>query len=202
MKAYRDIIYTMSYDTNAHLVLLVCYEVIDDTVLTSKTIFPGILNKEKTTQEEPILNIAEDLNARIPLLYLPAGRTQRLLSADHIKFLEWIDQIRSSTSKKNPILRRQELLSALSPLLLEAVQRHVIPLCRSSFGRQIISETLLGCLGDKSMALRAVAEAAKGDPSDIDHLARNKQVARMLKNLILGGYFNAKLGRIEGEMEL
>lgn len=201
VRTYKDIIQMMSYDHNAHTIVLTCYEVIDDTVLLSKTIISGLLGKEEAAQGENIVNAVGDLNGRIAYLYLPAGRAKWLLSLDEIEFLQEIDQIRSSTSKKDPGVRRQELLSTLSPPLLRSIEESAGSLCQTSFGCQFITEVLLGCVGDKTKALKAIAEVAEGpSPRDPDHLTNSVAGGRMLKTLVLGGRFDAKLGRIKGNL--
>lgn len=192
----------MSFDVNGHMVLLTCYEVIDDTVSLSKTIISSLVGKDKAVRDEEIMNTATDLNGRIALLYLPAGRVKWLLTDEEIAFLDEIDQIRSNTSKKDPAARRQELLQTLSPPLLQTIEKSARSLCQSSFGCQFVSEALLGCVGDKTKALEAVAEAATGDPSAPGgQLAGSAAGCRMLKTLVLGGRFDAKLGRIEGNRD-
>ena len=189
----------MAYDNNAHLVLLTAYEVIDDTVLTSKTIFPELLGKDEALQLENIVKAAADLSARTVILYLPAGRVKWLL-ADDMAVLDEIDSIRASTSKKDPAVRRLELLKAISTPMLRAIEEHVQVLLESSFGCQFITEVLLGGVGEKSVALDKVADAVSGDPSNDEHLARSSPVGKMLKSLVLGGRFNAKTGNVEGKL--
>ncbi|KAI9776563.1 MAG: pumilio domain member 6 [Peltula sp. TS41687] len=220
LRTYKDVIQRMSYNQHdqpahhAHTILLTCYEVIDDTVLLSKTIISGLLGKEEGSQEANIVDAVHHLQGRIAYLYLPAGRAKWLLSAEEIAFLQEIDQIRSSTSKKDPVIRRQELLNAISPALLRTIAKCADALCQTSFGCQFITEVLLGCVGDKTHALKAVAEVAAAaaaaaaateegpDPSSAEDATQETMMSsipggRMLKTLVLGGHFNAKLGRVE-----
>lgn len=175
------------------------YEVIDDTVLCSKTIFPGLLGQEVDSQQEHILSAVANLTARIPYLYLPAGRAKWLLPADDITLLESIDEIRSLTSKKDPIVKRQELLKAISPALLRTVEMQASNLCQTSFGWQFVGEVLLGTVGDKTKGLQAVAELAEGDPQDEGHPAHDAAAARMLKILVLGGHYDSTTNTVKRE---
>lgn len=189
----------MSYDQSAHTILLTSYEVVDDTKFLSKTIISGLFGKEDTVQDENIMNAVGHLYGRILYLYLPAGRAKWLLSPEEIEFLEDVDQIRSSTSKKDPGVRKQELLDALSPPLLRTVEKSASVLSQSSFGCQFITEVLLGCVGDKTKALKAIAELAEG-PSAPDDLICSVPGGRMLKTLVLGGHFDAKQKRVKGNL--
>src|SRR4029434_6245789 len=47
IKTYKDTFQLMCGDPHAHMILLTAYDVIDDTVLTAKTIFPEILGKNE-----------------------------------------------------------------------------------------------------------------------------------------------------------
>ncbi|RAL65250.1 hypothetical protein DID88_001356 [Monilinia fructigena] len=162
LKMYKDTLQLMAGDPNGHIVILTAYEVIDDTVLTAKSIFPELLSKDEEKQAENIVFSANDLNARTTLLYLFQGRSKSLFPASHnsdLEILSEIDTIRTTTSKKDPEIRRQELIKALSPYLLKAIASASRELIATSFGCQFITEVLFGAEGDKSAALEALAEA-------------------------------------------
>lgn len=215
IRAYKDTLQLMAADTNGHIVILAAYEVIDDTVLTSKSIFPELLSKDADKQTENIVYSANDLNARTTLLYLFQGRSKALfppsLSSD-LEILAEIDSIRRTTSKKDPEVRRTELAKALSPYLLRAIAASAANLVATSFGCQFVTEVLFNSDGDKSAALNAVASTAAGDqsfvqPPDVEEgkcitttdgvqpkysLASNPYGGRMFKALIAGGKFDQK----------
>ncbi|KAI9928798.1 hypothetical protein ASPWEDRAFT_36586 [Aspergillus wentii DTO 134E9] len=186
---YRDTIKMMAGDLNGHLVLLAAYEVIDDTKLTAKMIFPELLSQgssEEARNEELLFQVT-DLTARIPILFPFAGdRVKWLLPDLDNEVLNEVREIRKETSKKDPAIRRQELLKAASPTLLEFLAACAEPLLESSFGCQFIAEVLFDADGDKSAALSAVAAAAKtkSDTKDAPF------VGRLLKSLVQGGRFN------------
>ncbi len=73
LKAYKDTFYLMSGDPHAHMVILAAFDVIDDTVTTSKAIFPELFGKEENKTAENILTLANNLNSRITALYLLEG---------------------------------------------------------------------------------------------------------------------------------
>ena len=195
LKTYKDTIQTLAYDTNGHLVLLAAYDVIDDTVLTSKAIFPELLGKDSTpgSQQESIIAHAMHLTGRIPLLYLLAGKAKWLLPDDDRKLLDEIHSIRTTTSKKEPDTRRKELVRALSAPLLATVATQAETLVTTSFGCQFIAEVLLGAEGEKNEALLAIAGLAKSNPEAFEGPA----AGRMLKTLVFGGRFNEKTKTVD-----
>lgn len=212
LKAYKDTLQMMAGDANAHAVILTAYEVIDDTVLTAKSIFPELLSKDAAKQVENTVFSANDLNARTTLLYLFQGRSKALFPASHsgdLEILKEVDQVRQTTSKKDPEIRRSELGKALSPYLLKAIESAASDLVSTSFGCQFITEVLFAADGDKSAALNAIAETAGGDPTWVapqveegkdaettekppSHIANTPFGGKMLKSLVQGGRFDMK----------
>ncbi|PQE11185.1 pumilio domain-containing protein [Rutstroemia sp. NJR-2017a BVV2] len=207
LKMYKDTLQMMAGDANGHIVILAAYEVIDDTVLTAKSIFPELLSKDEDKQVENTIFSANDLNARITLLYLFQGRSKSLFPSSHssdLEILSEIDRVRTTTSKKDPEARRQELAKALSPYLLKAIASAAKDLTSTSFGCQFITEVLFGAEGDKSAALEAIAEAVSGDPTYVQppveegttseeppsHIASTSFGGKMIKALIAGGRFD------------
>ncbi|KAG0649996.1 Pumilio domain family member [Hyphodiscus hymeniophilus] len=216
LKIYKDTLQMMATDTNAHIVILTAFEVIDDTVLASKSIFPEILSKDADKQVENIVLSANDPHARIILLYLFLGRSKSLFPASHstdLEILAEIDIVRTTTSKKDPEIRRGELMKALSPYLLKAIATGAADLVATSFGCQFVTEVLFGAEGDKAGALAAVASTAAGDPtfvqsqdpvqdvalegaSTASHIGAVPYGGKMFKTLIAGGRFDSKTRKI------
>ncbi|KAK5651751.1 hypothetical protein OQA88_11713 [Cercophora sp. LCS_1] len=210
LKTYKDTFQLMCGDTHAHMVILAAYDVIDDTVLTSKAIFPEILGKNEEKDAENIIFLANDLNARITILYLFEGQSKSLFPASHARDLEIlseIHEIRKKTSKKDSEIRRKELVVAMSPQLLAAVASSPRDLVGSSFGCQFVADVLLSATGDKSGALEAIASTAEGDVSEAvgadvyppppPHISLTPHGGRMLKNLLAGGRFDRKTGAVK-----
>lgn len=197
LRVYKDNVELMAYDVNGHKVLLAAFDVVDDTVLTSKSIFPELFGKNAEAQPEKIIALANHLVGRIPLLYPLAGPTKWLFNDDtELKFLTEIYEIRASTSKKEPETRRKELVRSVSGPLLSTIAVGAARLAETSFGCQLITEALLGCEGDKTAALKAVADLAAGDPNADDHIARSSHAARMLKSLVQGGHYDPKTKKV------
>ncbi|KAK0633356.1 armadillo-type protein [Immersiella caudata] len=210
LKTFKDTFQLMCGDTHAHMITLAAYDLIDDTVLTSKAIFPEILGKNEEKDLENIIFLANDLNARITVRYLFEGQSKALFPASHandLAILAEIHEIRKTTSKKDPGVRRKELVAAMSPQLLAAVASSPNDLAYTSFGCQFITDVLLSTVGDKTSALEAVASIAAGDPTPTEseevypppppHISLTSHGGKMLKALLAGGRFDRKEGAVK-----
>jgi pumilio homology domain family member 6 len=223
LKGYKDTIQLMASDANAHIIILTAYDVIDDTVLTSKSIFPELLGKDTGKQAENIIHLANSMVGRTTLLYLFQGRSNSLFPSNlspEIATLSEIDSIRATTSKKDPNIRRKELAKALSPPLISAIATCSAELVATPFGCQFIVAVLFGADGDKSEALKAVASTAAGDPNipitapkaltaraedainthevpdPYVHIAASPSAGKMLKSLVVGGPYDKDLKKV------
>lgn len=202
LKLYKETYEAMCGDQHGHRVILTAYDVIDDTLTTSKAIFPEVLGKNEEKQN--IIFCANDLNARTTILYPFEGMSRALFPAslnEDFEILREVHEIRKTTSKKDPDVRRKELVAAMSSPLLEAIATSARDLISTSFGCQFVTDVLLGAEGDKTQALQSVAEAAGGDPlasensdelysADYAHSSQTSWAERMLKTLIQGGRFD------------
>ncbi|KAK4040518.1 armadillo-type protein [Parachaetomium inaequale] len=212
IKTFKDTFQLMCGDPNGHMIILAAYDVIDDTVLTSKTIFPEILGKNEEKDIENIVFLANDLNARITVCYLFEGQSKSLFPASHaydLELLAEIHEIRKRTSKKDADVRRKELVTAMSPPLLAAVATSPADLVATSFGCQFVADVLLSATGDKKAALEAVASTAAGNPApaqseDADplyppppHISLTPHGGKMFKSLIAGGRFDKAAGAVK-----
>ncbi|KAI0141347.1 armadillo-type protein [Pestalotiopsis sp. NC0098] len=222
IKTYKDTFQLMSTDPWAHLIILATYDLIDDTVLTSKSIFPELLGKNDGNEGENMLVLANDPHGRFAIRYLFEGTSKVLFDASHashLQVLEEIHEIRKTTSKKDADIRRKELIAAMSPTLLAGIEAVAFDLTSTSFGCQLVSDVLLDGAGDKSGALQAIASTAEGDPSvgsdgnlpDADaeaapegeeqapvglHISKTAHGGRLFKTLIAGGHFDKATRKI------
>lgn len=200
LKTYKNTMQALAYDANGHQVLLAAYEVIDDTVLTAKSIFSEFPTKdaklEANDNQADLLTYITHITARIPILYFFVAKPQSLLPAEDIALLKEINSIRSTTSKKDPEIRRKELARALAPSLLSYIATHATDLVRTPLGCQFMSEVLLSAEGDKTSALEAVAALTQASP-DIQAFFKAPAASRMWKALALGGRFNQKTKKID-----
>lgn len=197
LKCFKDNIELMACDTYAKMVLVTGLEVPDDTRNALQAILRELLGLQIENSQERfdrLEGLITNLNARLPLLYPIAPTAKWLLKAGEEKTLiEEIHAIRTTTSKKAPEIRRQELIAHLSAPLLEFVAERAGNLVQSSFATQAITEILHECSGDKRVAaVEAIAALAEGSPLEEDHIAQDPAASRMLKTLVSGGSFDPK----------
>ena len=198
LKTYKETMKTLAFDAYGHQVLLAVYDVIDDTVLISKSVISELVGKEPLSEshKQDLLQAINNLNARVTLLYPFCGKVKAILPNEDLKLLDEIQRIRSTTSKKDPELRRKELVTSLSPALLSLISSEAKALVSTSFGCQFVSEVLLGAPKGRDPAMNAVAALAKGD-DETKALLNSPAAGRMLKNLVLGGRFNPTTKEID-----
>ena len=191
LKTYKNTIQILAFDNHGHQVLLAAFDVIDDTVLTSKSIFPELLGKDSAPeqQHETIMSYLVHLNARIPLLYLFSGKAKSIVTPEDLGMLDEVHKIRATTSRKEPETRRKELLKALSPTLLSFIAANAETLIQTSFGCLFMTEVLLGAEGEKQKALKAIAALANGG-EQVQASLESPAAGRMLKTLVVGGRYN------------
>lgn len=200
LKCFKDTVETMAYDQYGKLVLVVGLDVPDDTKMSFNAILSHLLGniEQEAERHDRLEQIVANLNARVPLLYPMAGMAKWLLSEADMTLLKEVHEIRKTTSKKDPEVRRKGLLDYLSRPVLELVTKRAESLVQSSFGCQFITETMLEVNGDaKADAKSVVAQIAADDPLAEGHIAENAAVGRMLKTLVLGGNFDPATKRIK-----
>ena len=195
LRTYKGIIQTLAYDSYGHQILLAAYDVIDDTVFSSKAIFPELIGNEPFSDEQnqDLLATVTHLAARVVLLYPFAGRAKAIVPTADLSLIDEIHKARLNSSKKDPETRRQELIACLSPSLLSFIQSNIEQLILTSFGCQFITEVLLNANRDRAAALNAIGSIARGNAETLS----TPSAGRMLKALVLGGHFNPKLGRVD-----
>lgn len=197
LKFFKTHMKLLAGDVHGHVVFLAAYDLIDDTVMSGKAIFPEFLCKdmEIDARNDELFGMAEHLTARIPLLYLmneEAKQPKWLLTAEDVKILEEVHEIRTTTSKKNAEVRRIELLRAISQPLLDLIATRAEDLIKSSFECQFVAEVLLGGVGEKTSALQAVAALAIADDEGVQTALKTAHAGRLLKTLVQGGRFDKK----------
>ncbi|CAK7216388.1 Pumilio y domain member 6 [Sporothrix eucalyptigena] len=224
LRTYKDTFQLLCGDPYGHTIILAACDLVDDTKLTSKTIFPEILGKgegdDNSKEVENIIFCANDLNARTTILYLFEGPSRALFPASHaadLALLDEIHEIRKTTSKKDPEVRRKELIAAVSPQLLAAIATAPAELVATSFGCQMVTDVLLFATGDKTEALAAIAQTAAGptvahEEEDTEeggaslgvssipvtpHVSQSAFGTRLLKMLVAGGRFDRTTGQIK-----
>lgn len=214
LRVYKDLFQTLAYDLHGHQVILTAYEVVDDTVMLSKSILSELTGGDKSVKSDAssphvqfMLGAANNLNARTALLYPFSGRSKAILSEQDSRFLSEISDIRKNTSKKDPEVRRKELLSTLSLPMLGLIAKQAEQLCSTSFGCRFIGEVILSsavsasddrlpamkAMIDLSNSPAATATISLNDSSSQIPLLQSASFGRLLKSLVLGGKFDPKL---------
>ena len=198
LRTYKETIKTLAYDNYGHQVLLAIYDVTDDTVLVSKSVFPELVGKGplSDSQQPDLMQATNHINARVTLLYPFCGKAKAILPNEDLESLDEIHRIRSTTSKKDPELRRKELMASLSPPLLSLIASHAKDLVSTSFGCQFMGEILLGAPSGRELAVTAIVALANGG-DETKLLLESPAAGRMLKNLVLGGRFNPSKKEID-----
>ncbi|KKY27659.1 putative protein puf6 [Phaeomoniella chlamydospora] len=199
LRHYKSTIKMLASDQYAHMVLLTAFDVIDDTVMTGKAIFPELLSKdlEATARDQELLAQSMDLTGRIPLLYLfnsLASQPKWLLTphpSDSV-ILSEIHTIRQTTSKKDPEIRRLELVKSLYQPLLDLISANTEPLFSQTSGTQFICEVLLNTPATEPARLAAQNSLISfiTSASTPASLLSTRPVGRLLKTLVQSGKFD------------
>ncbi|XP_034997321.2 pumilio homolog 3 [Hippoglossus stenolepis] len=162
-----------------HLVLLALFDSVDDTKLVKQAVLSEIL-----------LSLDEVINNKYGkkvLLYLLSPRDPAHLLPEIIKVLEKGDG--NAHSKKEPAIRRKELLEVVSPLLLDYLRDNAGTMVMVKSTSVTVSDILASACGDLRPAMTAVAQLANEElvPGGIDgrlHMAEHPAGHLVLKWLI------------------
>ncbi len=199
LKTFKDTIQALAYDAYAHQVLITIYDVIDDTVLISKSVFPELVGKHPASpeREQQILVATSHLIGRIPIIYPFCPRLMpAILPTEDIKLLNQVHEIRATTSKKDNEVRRRELMNALSPSMISLMTNHTQYLLSTSFGCQLIGEVLPEASGDRAPVMASIAAIASGTEEE-KSLFSTPHAGRMLKKLVTCGRYNKKTNKVD-----
>ena len=223
LRVYKGHIETLACDANGHRVLVAAYEVVDDTVMTGKSIFPELLATNLTSVEErrdAISALGVHPFGRVALLYsLNTGADPSSNDEEAVMPPKWlvqprsgtaaiiseVRQLRQTTSKKNPVARRAELAAALmatkESALVDSVTHRIDNLLGSSFGCQFLTEVLLSKDSsgvDKKPTLEALIEYLKlkdgAAKSESIDMELGASIGRTMKRLVQGGKFELTPG--------
>ncbi|CAG8819739.1 26882_t:CDS:2, partial [Dentiscutata erythropus] len=161
-------------------------DVVDDTVSVTKYIIDQIVkpNVFKT--------IMQDKFGHRVILYLLVGRerSKMYLSFDTFQLLEKGDEMRAKTSKKDPVIRTNELRKAISPALINYAKENTAEMLSNTYMTQIFCETLLcgeATIEEKRTILENIP-ALIGDTSSNENNIMLTYANRFLKILVQGQY--------------
>ncbi|NXO29838.1 PUM3 protein, partial [Cisticola juncidis] len=163
----------------SHLVLLAAFDCIDDTKLVKQLIISEI--------KASLPEIINNKYGKKVLLYLLSPRDPAHFLPEIVTLLQQGDG--NAYSKKNPELRRHELLEAISSPLLEYLQEHTQEVVTDKATFVLVTDILRTALVDIQPALDAIATLAAEElvPGGCDgqlHIAEHPAGHLLLKWLI------------------
>ncbi|KAM5191836.1 pumilio homolog 3 [Mantella aurantiaca] len=176
MKTYVEKVATGEF---SHLVLLAMFDCIDDTKLVKQLIISELVSV--------LPNIINDKYGRKVLLYLLCRRSTSHFLPEIIEVLKQGDD--NAHSKKDPEVRHQELLEAISGPLLKYLEENIKDLVLQNAMCTMITNILLYALGDPQPVMSAIATIAAIDfvPGGTDgelHIAEHPAGHLVLKWLL------------------
>jgi pumilio family protein 6 len=180
---------------DAYLALLRLIQVTDDTVSISKSVLNEILTAPTDGGDEaaplPILPLVLSESAsKLFLMLLVEDDASRSKYFDPYErsILEVEATVKENgkavpTSKKEPALRRQELMKYLEPSLDEVCSSNTIELLKSLPGSRVIKE-FYNRTGSETLA-KAVVAACEAEQNDDTNIFEDPVGHRTIKNLLL-----------------
>ncbi|KAL8887497.1 MAG: hypothetical protein Q9215_004943 [Flavoplaca cf. flavocitrina] len=200
IRAYKNLFSQLAYDEHGHQIILAAFDVIDDTVLTSKSVLLELVGKASEpdeSQTEALITAVNHKFARIPILYLFANRRESFMNVMERELLEGVHNIRTGTSKKDPAIRRKELVAQFSPPLLSLIANNAATLVQSSFGCQFMMEVLPGAEGNREAALKAIVALVQSESLEVAEALKTAAAGRLFKTLVQGGPYDTQHKRVK-----
>ncbi|KAG8221634.1 armadillo-type protein [Butyriboletus roseoflavus] len=186
IKVMKPHVERMCTDEEAQLVLFTALDVIDDTKLTAKSLVSDIMSHTSSLATNP--------QGRRTLFHLIVPRSRRHFTPAQIAVIAETDGIRAKTSKKDSTIRESEIRKAASEGLLQFVTENGAEIARDTGASLLVLEIMLYAEGDKSSAMKALAEALTSPYPSEDptrpHLIDLPHTSRMYKSLLQGGHFS------------
>ncbi|XP_063279139.1 pumilio homolog 3 [Prinia subflava] len=179
VKTMKTYVEKMATGEFSHLVLLAAFDCIDDTKLVKQLIIAEI--------KASLSDIINNKYGKKVLLYLLSPRDPAYFVPEIVTLLQQGDG--NAYSKKNPELRRRELLEAISSPLLEYLQEHTQEVVTDKAAFVLVADILRTALVDIQPALDAIATLAAEElvPGGCDgqlHIAEHPAGHLLLKWLI------------------
>ena len=171
IKTFKSYVAKIACEQYGHTVLLTIFDCVDDTTLIQKSILSEITKKVKPTttiigteedaENVGLINVITNRWGSRVALYLLSHREGKYFSPSDIKLLEEGDAIREKTSKKDPEIRRKELLKAFSPAMIEICTKYAEQLIRDRISSPVVFETIRCAEGEKDKLIKAIANVTK-----------------------------------------
>lgn len=165
IKSFKGFVPMIAREQYGHVVLITCFECIDDTVIVGKAIIQELFAHEKVNE------FLRNLYGSRVVLYLLAGRSKRYQPAYVLEELKATDEARAITTKKNHEARFQQNLEIASPLIVESVARFPSELLRDKTGSTLLIETCNSAVSPIdaiTTAVLSVLEESKQSPKFLE----------------------------------
>lgn len=178
IKSFKSFVVKIALEDYGHIALLRLIDVTDDTVLVRKALYSELMSMD----DNNLLQILSSKTGRLSFLQLLTPCSSRYFSKDTIKQFQpstfpTTDPTTPATpiSKKDPDVRRKELLQELVPQFMEVLvpAQRTCPgllhsLIASQFGNAFVLELALYVTGDNKERLhKAIAQEAAGERNDL-----------------------------------
>lgn len=185
MKSFRDHIVKAMTDEFGWMTVVALFMCVDDTVLLTKAFMPDITKK--------CVDLFEDRFARKVFLYLLGGLQSRYFTAREMSVFNQVQELKSTTSKKDDDVRRKEILEPLSGSLVSTLADNLDGMLSDPNASSLLVEILLNSPADRDHAVSALLKKFDAPPSEslLEH------TPRFLKTLVQGGFYSKADKQIE-----
>jgi pumilio homology domain family member 6 len=198
LKVYKGVWGDMALDQHAVRVVLTVFDALDDTRQTVKMVLTEIIGPDSNRQEQ-LDQISKLINhpvGRLPLLYVLAGPSQAFMKPADTEIMQQVASLRSKTSKKDPIVRRREILDACSKQMLNVIVDAAESLLTSKEGCLFTTECLLNALPSQGgqneehdlrvKAWKCICNAAL----ESNKVQVGSNTAKLFKTIVQGGHYD------------
>ncbi|KAI8906898.1 armadillo-type protein [Gorgonomyces haynaldii] len=134
IKTFKGLVQTIAREQYGYVVLISCFETIDDTVLLSKSLIAELFKDGEST----VSQLMRDRFASKVYFYLLSGRSSKHQTPQVLQDLKRMDQVRQNTTKKDDETRKQQLLEASGPLFSSMIVEYLQELLRDKIGTDLI----------------------------------------------------------------
>lgn len=158
IRTFKGHIKDMCINENSYLVLCALFDCVDDTVLIKKAILSEMM--------ESLDTIAMSQYGRLLLNYILAPRATKLFPPSIIDCLKVGDS--NKVSKKDPLARRQELLTYASPGIIDNFKDNVEGMLMENTRTLLLVTAVNHANCDLSNLFTAIIDMLVSDPSLVD----------------------------------
>lgn len=199
LKGLKDHGSELIKNEHGNLVFITLLLTVDDTVLVFKTFAPAI--------KENLTDFILTKYGRRPFLYLMLELDGKYFAPNVKKELQRYIEMSGTTSKKDPKVRREQLLKNFAPLILGVINKDYDELLEENFGCQFVAEVLTNddfyeqldenAQGKFQELIDSIMVLFKGDITEEQHPIHRPFSVRLLKSMIQGGKWNNKEKKVE-----